>query len=110
MVYVTQIIGGIFILLIIYITYLSYKKKEIPERGFAFWTAVWVIAFLLVLFHEKVNKILPSLQIIRTLDLYMIVGFMFLFLIMFYLYKKSKIFEKKIEILARNQALSELKN
>jgi len=110
MVYSFEIIGIIFVFIMIYLTYLERKRKLLSKFGFIFWVVIWVIGILLILFHRSANKILDPLNIIRVMDLYMILAFMFLFVLVFYLFVKNRHSERKIEKLTRFLALRELKN
>jgi len=108
MVYTFEIIGIIFVLIMIYFTYLSYKRKELSKVSFLFWLCFWIAGGFLVIFHSFVNKILPPLQIIRVMDLYMILSFIFLFSLIFYLFRIVNKSEKRLEELARIIALKGL--
>lgn len=109
MVYSFEIIGLIFVLVMIYLTYLESKRKVLSRLSFIFWLFIWIVSIFLILFHEKVNSILTPLNIIRVLDLYMVLAFMFLFALVFYLFIRNKSSEKKIEKLTRFIALTALK-
>lgn len=110
MVYSAEIIGIVFLLIMIYLTFLENRKNILSKFSFIFWVFVWVIGILLILFHTKVNSLLDPLNIIRVLDLYMILAFMFLFALVFYLFIKNRNNEKKIEKITRFLALKNLKN
>jgi len=93
----------------IYFTYLNYKRKEISKINFFFWSTLWIAGFFLIVFHKSINKILPEIQIVRVMDLYMILSFLVLFSLIFYIFKIVKRNEKKIEEIARSLALKEIK-
>jgi hypothetical protein len=109
MVYAFEIIGLIFLLGMIYQTYLEYKKKKISKLSLIFWMIVWVGGIFLTIFHYSINRILPALNLVRALDLYMILAFMFLFALVFYLFSKMKKVESRVETLTRILALKPLK-
>ena len=109
MVYAFEVIGVMFVFVMIYFTYLEYKRKKLTKIGLVFWNLIWLAGIFLVIFHSYVNAILPSLNIFRALDLYMILAFMFLFGMIFYLFIIIKSAENKIEQLTRSLALKPIK-
>ncbi|MBU4002963.1 MAG: DUF2304 domain-containing protein [Proteobacteria bacterium] len=109
MVYTFEIIGTLFILVMFYFTYLEFKRQALSKLETGFWSLFWVGGLFLIVFNRFVNKLLPTLNIVRTLDLYMILGFMFLFAVVFYLFLIGKRAEKRIEKLTRLVALKPLK-
>ncbi len=110
MVYKFEIIGLIFAVIMIYFTYLQLKKKSISKTEFSLWSFFWILGILLILFHDKVNLLINPLNIVRVLDLYMILSFLFLFFIIFYLFVRNKHIEKRLETLTRAISLKKLKN
>jgi hypothetical protein len=108
MVYTLEPIGVIFVLFMIYITYLQYKRKTLTKLGFFFWNIIWILGILLILFHTSVNAILPPLQIVRVMDLYMILAFMFLFAVIFYMSIRMRTIERHLEEITRHLALKTL--
>ncbi len=100
-----ELIPLIFILIMIYITYYSFKRKQIKKYGLVFWMCVWIAGILLVIFHSYLNTILEPLNVTRVFDLYTIMGFIGLLFISFYLFRALQRVEDKIENLAREVAL-----
>ena len=109
MVYAFEVIGLIFTAIMIYFTYLEFQRKKLTKLGLIFWDLIWIIGISLILFHSSVNKILPTLNLVRALDLYMILAFMFLFGIIFYLFLLIKKAESRVEQLTRAIALKPIK-
>jgi hypothetical protein len=109
MAYQFEIIGVLFAFIMIYLTLLEYKKKRLSRGAMWFWNIFWVAGLLLIVFHYQVNAILPALNIIRALDLYMILAFIFLFAIVFYLFINNKRTESRVEELTRILALKDVK-
>jgi len=108
MVYAFSIVGIIFALIMIYLTYLEYRRKRLTKISFYIWSILWFLAILLVLFHPYVNEILPALNIIRVMDLYMILALMLLFALIFYLFLRNSVTERRLEELTRELALKPL--
>lgn len=108
MVYAFEIIGLLFALVLIYSTYLEYRRKHLSGLGFIFWTFFWILGSVLIVFHTYINSILDPLNIVRVLDFYMILSFMFLFALVFYIFVRNRIIENKLESITRAMALKPL--
>jgi hypothetical protein len=108
MAYAFEYIGVFFLLIMIYFSYLVYKKKELTRFGLIFWILLWLGGIFLILFHNYFNYLLSPLNIIRIMDLYMIIAFMILFSLVFYLFVKKRKLEKKLEEITRQIALKPL--
>lgn len=109
MVFTFEVVGIIFLLVMIYLTYYERKRKRISHRSFLFWLVVWCGGIILVILNSYANILLTPLSIMRVLDLYMILAFMFFFAIIFYLFKTVKNSERRVEELVRHIALNENK-
>lgn len=109
MVYAFETIGIIFILIMFYLTYLEYKRNKLTKWGLLFWDIVWFCSIFLIVFHNYINNLIPALNIVRVLDLYMILAFMFLFGVIFYLYIIIKKTNDRVEQLTRVIALKPIK-
>ena len=81
----------------VYLTYLEYRRKRISKPALIFWMIVWIGGVILIIAHQQINTILPTLNIIRAMDLYMILAFMLLFAVIFYLFQIIKNTEKRLE-------------
>lgn len=100
-----QVIGIIFVLVMIYLTFLYYKKRHYSAASLSLWMAVWLGALLLVLFPETLYGIMETLKIERTVDFFVISGFMFFIVLIFYLYSTVKQMQRKMEKLVRKIAI-----
>lgn len=103
------VIGLVFLLVMVYLTYIEYKKSRLTKINFAIWLFFWLLAAILVILQPYVNSIISEFNIVRVLDLYMILGFMFLFYVVFYLFVVVKKSERRVEELVRKVALSQIK-
>ena len=101
MAYQFEIVGILFAFFMIYLTYVQYKRKTIGKYAIYLWAFFWFAGVILILTHRFVNAILPPLNIIRVMDLYMILSFMFLFAVVFYLYIRLNKTTSRLEELAR---------
>lgn len=102
------VVGLLFLLVMVYLTYVEYKKSRLTQTTFAVWLFFWILAALLVIFQPYVNSIISDINIVRVLDLYMILGFMFLFAVAFYLFVIIKNAEKRVEEVVRKVALKSI--
>ena len=100
-----QIIGILFALGMLYLTFLSRKREEFTIREFSVWTVVWLVFLLLTLFPDKIDSFVSSVGFARTLDAYIIVGFLFLISSMFYMYTLIRRVQNRTEQIVRNIAL-----
>ena len=100
-----QLLGIIFVLVMIYLTFLYYKRSHYSAASLSLWMAVWLGALLLVLFPETLYGIMETLQIKRTVDFFVIGGFMFFTVLIFYLYDAVKQMQRKMEKLVRKIAI-----
>ncbi len=101
-----QILGVMFGLFMIYYSYLKFKKKEFGKFDFILWMISWFILILLVLFPHSLDFLVKGvLQMNRTLDFFIIIGFMFLIGLMFYTYSVVNKLQRRMENLIRKMAL-----
>lgn len=100
-----QIMGIIFGISLLYFTFIHYKRKELTRIEYIFWNLVWATFVYLVLFPNSLDFIVESLQLVRTMDLFTIVGFMFLFFLTFYDYVANVQSRRKLERVVRAMAL-----
>jgi len=101
-----QILGMIFALFMMYFTYLYFRRKEFTKKEFSFWLVLWIGLLFITLFPEKVRFfVLDVLGMSRTLDFFIIVGFMFLTVIVFYIYVIVRKTQNKVIEIVRKIAL-----
>ena len=103
-----QILGVLFGLFMIYITFLYSKRRDFTLKEWAFWSILWVGFILVTLFPSSFNVIVKGFfKLQRPLDFYIIVGFMFLTGAVFYTYTIVRKNQKRIEFIVRKIALKE---
>ena len=100
-----QILGIVFSLIMIYLTFLYYKRKHYSRASLLLWTAVWLGTLILVLFPQTIYGIMETLRIERTVDFFVICGFLFFSVVIFYLYNSVKQMQRKMEKLVRKIAI-----
>ncbi|MFH1849895.1 MAG: DUF2304 domain-containing protein [archaeon] len=102
-----QIVGVFFGVLIIYMTFLHRKRKEFTLHEFVFWTALGLVFSYVSLFPDTLDFVVRKIQLSRTLDFFIILGFMFLIGAAFYTYSIVRRVQKKLEEVVRSVALKE---
>jgi hypothetical protein len=103
-----QLLGIIFSLIMIYLAYVYYRRKNYGIRSFLIWLCIWAAALFLMSFPKTFYGIMEVLQIERTADFIVLLGFGFFSVIIFYLYTIVKKNNHKIEQLVRQLAMDEL--
>lgn len=100
-----QVIGVLFGLFLIYLTFLFHKRKEFTFNEWAFWTLISLMFMIVSLFPQILDGIVKSLNLYRTMDLFIILGFMFLIAAVFYSYKVTRATQRRLEEVVRIIAL-----
>ena len=100
-----QILGILFGFVMIYLTFINFKRKEYDAKDFSLWLLVWLFFLFMTIFPKLVYGVMESLEIQRTVDFFVIGGFMFFSVVIFYLYRTVRKNEKKVEEIVRKIAL-----
>ncbi|MFH1642896.1 MAG: DUF2304 domain-containing protein [Nanoarchaeota archaeon] len=101
-----QIVGILFGLFMLYITFLHGKRKEFNSKEGIFWIFAWIAFTILVIFPNALDLFAREiLSISRTLDFLIILGFMFLIGISFFNYIAVRKAQNQIEKIVRKIAL-----
>tara|TARA_Y100000310_G_C20240075_1_gene604225 strand:+ start:66 stop:386 length:321 start_codon:yes stop_codon:yes gene_type:complete len=100
-----QIIGILFALIMLYVTFLHQKRKELSSLEFSFWLILWFIFIYVTAFPSSLDFIVKSLNVTRAFDLLIVLGFLFLISLGLYNYFLEKNNRKKIEKIVRKIAL-----
>jgi len=100
-----QILGILFGFFMMYYTFLQYKRREFTIKEYSFWFLFWGAFVAVTLFPQALDPILTTLNIGRTLDLFIIGGFLFMIFIVFYTYTLVRKNQKKLEEVVRNIAI-----
>jgi hypothetical protein len=104
-----QVFGLVFSAFILYVSFLFYKKKEFTLTEWGFWALFALVFAIISVFPELLDPIVSSLNLARTLDLFIILGFMFLIAATFYTYRVTRSTNKRMEELVRILALEKKK-
>ncbi len=105
MIYGLQMVGMLFALIMLYLTFLYYKRDSYGGRSFFIWFCVWLFFLFMVMFPTTIYGIMETLNIKRTVDFFVIGGFLFFSVIIFHLYVAVKNTQKKVEMVVRRVAL-----
>ena len=100
-----QVLGIAYILFMLYLSFLYYKRNNYSARSFIFWIVVWFIGGLLLIFPQNISFLTQQISVARVLDFYLIVGLMFFSAICFFSFAAVKRTESKVEELVRQMAL-----
>lgn len=109
MVYGTQIVGTLFVLVMIYLTFLYYKRHEFGRIGMIGWMVLWFGALFLIIFPQSIDMILQPLNFGSVTQLLIVLSIMILFGFSLIGNVKLKNIEKKIDGLSRETALKRMK-
>ncbi len=104
-----QVFGIIYILFMLYLTFLYYKRNNYSVQSFVFWVAVWAIGAILLAIPETLNSVIQQFTVARVIDFYLIVGLMFFSAVCFFSFAAVKRTENKVEDLVRQLALKRRK-
>ena len=102
-----QILGVLFGLGLLYLAFISFKKQEFTPTEWGFWTLLSAAVIFISLVPQFLDPIVTRLKFARALDLYVILGFMFLLLSLFYTYTISRRTQVQVEELVRKMAINE---
>jgi hypothetical protein len=102
-----QLLGIVFSLIMIYMAYVYYKRKNYGITSLIIWVCIWAGALFFVSFPQTTYGIMEALKIERTADFMVMMGFTFFSVIIFYLYSTVKKNNYKIEQLVRQLAISQ---
>ncbi len=105
MLFGVQIIGLLFGLIMIYLTFLYYKRADYNKRGLIFWFLVWIGFIFLAMFPKSVYGVMELLMIERTADFFYISGFLFLSVVLFNIYVTTKKNQRQLEVVIRRMAI-----
>ena len=98
--------GLLFGVLLIYVTFLNYKRKQFTIKEFIFWVVFWAVLVLTALFPNSLDFLVKNiLNLSRPLDFFIIAGFLFLIGALFYTYTIVRKLQKKLEDLVRQIAI-----
>jgi hypothetical protein len=100
-----QIVSVLFALAMVYWTWTSYRRRTIRLGELASWLAVWLAFCLAVLLPQSVAVFVQRLHVNRTMDLFMVLGFMLVWVVLFLNHLELRRLQKRVRDLVRELAL-----
>ncbi|MCH8003349.1 MAG: DUF2304 domain-containing protein [Nanoarchaeota archaeon] len=100
-----QILGILFGFFMMYYTFLQHKRKEFTIKEYSFWFLFWGAFVIITLFPQILDPLLSTLNIARTLDFFIIAGFLFTMFVVFYTYTIVRKNQRKLEKVVRSIAI-----
>lgn len=104
-----QLLGAVFIIAMLYLTFLFYKKQHYSRNAAVVWVIIWAVAFFMLAFNNVIENYVISLQFARSMDLYLVLGLMFVLVSTFYNFVKLERQERRLEELVRSIAIKRAK-
>ena len=92
-----QILGVLFGLAMLYVTYDYYKRKGLDLKDIAGWVVLWCTFILVILFPSALLFVSQKLNLTGAIDLIMIVSFVVMIYLVFNLYNRIKKIEQNME-------------
>lgn len=104
-----QIIGILFSLAMMYLTFVHSKRQAFGKSETTGWLLLWVALILALLFPNTFNIFTERLGIARAFDLFTVVGFIIVLSMSFHNYVVTSRLRKKLETTVREKALQDSK-
>jgi hypothetical protein len=90
-------------------TFLHYKRREFTFTEAGFWGVLALVFATVAIFPGILDPIVESLHLARTMDFFVILGFMFLIFAVYYTYTVVRNNQRKVEEIVRKIALEKKK-
>jgi len=100
-----QMLGILFGIFMLYYTFLQMKRKDFTAKEYSFWMILWAVFLIVTIFPALLDPIVESLSLARTMDFFIILGFMFLIGAIFYTYTLARKNQRKVEEIVRKMAM-----
>jgi hypothetical protein len=100
-----QVLSVLFALAMVYWTWTSYRRRTIRLGELTLWIAVWTAFVLAVLLPQSVSVFVQRLRVNRVMDLFMILGFMLVWVVLFLNHLELRRMQKRLQDLVRELAL-----
>ena len=100
-----QFLGVIFGALMLYFSFVKYKRKELRYLELILWSISWSILIFIAIVPSLIDFIIEPLNFYRRLDFFVVFGFFVLLGLSFYNYSAAKKIERELEKFVRAEAL-----
>lgn len=104
-----QIIAGSFSMLMLFMAFTQFKRKNIGPGEFGFWVFCWISVIVFAFFPRVLDPIVGGRFVARALDAVMLIGFIILSYLGFQNHIGIKSMQREIETLVREMAIKEKK-
>jgi hypothetical protein len=100
-----QVVSLLFALGMVYWTWYSFRRRTIRVGELVLWVGVWSGFSLAVLLPQSVAVFVQRLHVNRVMDLFMILGFMLVWVVLFLNHLELRRMQKRLQDLVRELAL-----
>lgn len=100
-----QLLAILFGLIMVYMTFLYYKRGNYGSNAFLFWIVIWGAFIFVSAFPNLVYGVMDLLSVQRTADFLVSGSIMVFSVVLFKLYVRNKELEAKIDIIVRKVAM-----
>lgn len=100
-----QWFGLLFAVVILYITYVNYRRREFTINEFGLWSGLAVAIGAIAIVPSILDPIVETLNFARTLDFVIVIGFLFLITASFYTYLVTRRTHRMVEEIVRKIAI-----
>lgn len=104
-----QILALSFSMLMLFLSFTQFKRKNIGSPEFIFWVICWTLVIFFAFFPRTLDPIVGGKFVARALDAVMLVAFIILSYLGFQNHIGVKSLQKEIETLVREMAIKEKK-
>jgi hypothetical protein len=102
-----QVIGMLFALDMIFITYFYHKREIFKPQETIIWMTIWLGLLFAVMFPSTLEIVIRPLKVVRVMDFLVIVAFFLSFSLLFIVFIKTKYNEKRLEKVIRELAMQQ---
>ena len=104
-----QLIGIMFTIFMVYLTFLNYKQNKFSNGEWLMWLFAWVAFLVITMFPSILNPVLETLNLYRAMDFYISIGFLFFIILMFNTHTSLRSVQRKLETITRELAIERVK-
>ena len=101
------IVGMIFSLFMVYLSYLSFRRREFNAWDLLLWGGCWITVVALLISNRFLYYLVEKTGVLSGMDLFTIAGFLFLTFVVFEMYRVMKKNHRQIQEIAKNIAIDE---
>ena len=100
-----QLIAILVALLMTYVTYTSFRRRELRWSELVLWMSIWIGLALISLVPDRLRAVIAPLAVARLLDLVVIGGILTLGIIVFSLNRSLRRLDNRLDSLVERLAL-----